>query len=198
MKKYIVKALCLLMTAMAATSIFAAQKSGGVLSDPKSAKEASDDKGARRRGSYTDEDLKPRVGGRKLREIELLELQCLDEVNRLRQAYGLSPLELSVELREVAREYSRWMAEEDFFSHVDPRGRTVKQRVDDVGIKWKVLGENLAYSNGYTNPVAASVSGWMDSPGHRKNILDRAFQKSAVGVWIADDGTVYFTEIFMR
>lgn len=147
---------------------------------------------------YTDEDLKPEVRDRKEREIELLELQCVDEVNRQRQAYGLRALEPSRELLEVAREYSRWMAEEKFFSHVDPHGQTVRQRVTEAGIKWRVLGENLAYSNGYTNPVAASLRGWMDSPGHRRNILDRAFQKTAVGVWIADDGTVYFTEIFMQ
>jgi uncharacterized protein YkwD len=184
-----------MIAALAAAGTLARQQSENAVSGRSGASAKSDDP---QRRSYTDDDLKPRIGDRKLREIELLELQCLDEVNRQRQAYGLRSLEFSRELLDVAREYSRWMAEENFFSHVDPRGRTVRQRVNDAGIKWRALGENLAYSNGYTNPVAASLRGWMDSTGHRRNILDRAFQKSAVGVWIADDGTVYFTEIFLQ
>lgn len=147
--------------------------------------------------SYTDEDLKPRTE-RLLREIESLEAQCLDAINRERDTRGLNVLEFSPELLNVARDYSRWMAEEKFFSHTDPQGRTVKQRVNDAGIKWRTLGENLAYANGYINPVAASMSGWMESPGHRRNILDSAFRKTAIGVWIANDGTVYFTEIFLK
>lgn len=187
-------ALIILCSALMAVSV-AAQQSEGVRGNR--TKNGPTDARPRQR-PYTDEDLKPEVRDRREREIEFLELQCMDEVNRQRQAYGLRPLEASRELQEVAREYSRWMAEEKFFSHTDPLGRTVRQRVTEAGIKWRVLGENLAYSNGYTNPVAASLRGWMDSPGHRRNILDRAFQKTAVGVWIATDGTVYFTEIFMQ
>ncbi|HVF91931.1 MAG TPA: CAP domain-containing protein [Blastocatellia bacterium] len=147
---------------------------------------------------YEDEDLKPMIAGRTLREIESLESQCFDEVNRQRKGYGLTPLEFSEELLEVARYYSRRMAEENFFSHVDPDGHTVRQRVSEAGIRWRVLGENLAFTNGYINPVAVSVKGWMESPGHRKNILDDSYRQAAIGAWISKDGTVYFTEIFMR
>jgi uncharacterized protein YkwD len=90
------------------------------------------------------------------------------------------------------------MAEDKFFAHKDPEGHTVNERASEYGIKWHVIGENLASSNGYMNPVAASLHGWMESPGHRKNILDSAFTQSAIGAWIADDGTVYFTQIFLR
>ncbi|HKG22958.1 MAG TPA: CAP domain-containing protein [Blastocatellia bacterium] len=147
---------------------------------------------------YDDEDLKPMIAGRTLREIESLESQCFDEVNRLREGYGLAALEFSGELLEVARYYSRRMAEENFFSHVDPEGHTVRQRVSGAGISWRVLGENLAFTNGYINPVAVSVKGWMESPGHRKNILDGSYRQAAIGAWISKDGTVYFTEIFLR
>ncbi|HXG67955.1 MAG TPA: CAP domain-containing protein, partial [Blastocatellia bacterium] len=133
-----------------------------------------------------------------LRDLEALEQECLDEVNKQRRARGLPPLELSRELLPVARQYSRRMAEERFFSHSDPEGRTVRQRVNEAGIRWRVLGENLAYSNGYTNPVAASVSGWMSSEGHRRNILASDFDATAIGAWVNDNGTVYFTEIFIR
>lgn len=157
-----------------------------------------------RQDSYSDEsapredELKPMVSGRGLREIKSLEEQCLDEVNRVRKAHNLAPLEFSEELLEVARDYSRRMAEEGFFAHNDPDGRTVRERVSRANIRWHVVGENLAYSNGYINPVAASMSGWMESPGHRRNILDPDWRQTAIGAWISANGTVYFTEIFLR
>jgi uncharacterized protein YkwD len=111
---------------------------------------------------------------------------------------GLPRLNFYEELLPVAREYSRRMAEQHFFSHNDPDGRTVRERVEEADIRWRMVGENLAYSNGYVNPVAASLHGWMDSPGHRRNILDPDFSLTAIGVWIKEDGTVYFTEIFLK
>ena len=156
-----------------------------------------DDRASRER-VYTDDDLKPMIPDRRLRQIESLEQQCLDEVNRHREMRGLGRLERSEELLGIARDYSRRMAEEKFFSHSDPEGRTVRQRVSDAGIRWRVLGENLAYSNGYHNPVAASMNGWMDSEGHRRNILDPSYRQTAIGAWISSDGTVFFTEIFLK
>lgn len=140
----------------------------------------------------------PRLSSRRIREIESLEQQCFDEVNRVRQNRRLPRLIFSEALLPVARGYSRRMAEQHFFSHSDPEGRTVRDRVDEADIRWRIVGENLAYSNGYLNPVAASVSGWMESPGHRRNILEADYNMSAIGAWIGPDGTVYFTEIFIK
>jgi uncharacterized protein YkwD len=151
------------------------------------------------RNVYTDDDVlarrEPRDG--RLSEIESLETQCFNEVNRVRVKVGLEPLEFNESLLRVAREYSRRMAEENFFSHNDPGGSSVRERVSGANIRWRVLGENLSYSRGYINPVAVSMTGWMDSPGHRRNLLDRTFRQTAIGAWISDNGTVYFTEIFM-
>jgi uncharacterized protein YkwD len=128
-------------------------------------------------------------------EIESLELLCFNEVNRLRVSRGLEALEMSADLLRVARAYSRRMAE--VFSHTDPEGKSVRERVAGAGIRWQALGENLAYTNGYVSPVAAAMRGWMDSPGHKRNILSSEFRLAAVGAWI-HKGTVYFTEIFLR
>ncbi|HKP85101.1 MAG TPA: CAP domain-containing protein [Blastocatellia bacterium] len=150
------------------------------------------------RDVITDDDLlEPSGNEKRLQEIEELESQCLNEVNRLRQKYNLAPLRFSEDLLEVARRYSRRMAEENFFSHNDPEGRSVRERVEQASIKWRMVGENLAYSNGYINPVAMSLHGWMESPGHRRNLLDPGWRQTAVGVWISANGTVYFTEIFL-
>jgi len=136
--------------------------------------------------------------GRGMRDLESLEQQCLNEVNEIRRIRHLTKLAFDEDLLPVAREYSRRMAEEHFFSHTDPEGRTVRERVDDAEIKWRVVGENLAYSNGYINPVAASLRSWMESPGHRRNILDTEFRRTAIGAWVGADGTVYLTEIFLK
>jgi uncharacterized protein YkwD len=146
----------------------------------------------------SDSSDEARTSNRRIREIETLEQQCLDEINRVRRRSGLPSLAFNEDLLPVAREYSRRMAEEHFFSHNDPDGKTVRERVDEADIRWRMIGENLAYSNGYVNPVAASLHGWMESPGHRKNILEPDFSMTAIGVWIKDDGTVYFTEIFLK
>jgi uncharacterized protein YkwD len=138
------------------------------------------------------------LSSRRIHEIESLEQQCLDEVNRVRRARRLSRLDFYDDLLPVARQYSRRMAEERFFSHTDPDGHTVRERVDEADIRWRMVGENLAYTNGYINPVAASLHSWMDSPGHRRNILDPDFSLTAIGAWIDADGTVYFTEIFLK
>lgn len=152
------------------------------------------------RNVYTDDDVLDRhepPRDARLSEIESLETQCFNEVNRVRVKVGLTPLEFNESLLRVAREYSRRMAEENFFAHDDPDGHTVRERVTGANIRWRVLGENLSYSRGYINPVAVSMTQWMDSPGHRRNLLDRAWRQTAIGAWISDNGTVYFTEIFL-
>jgi uncharacterized protein YkwD len=90
------------------------------------------------------------------------------------------------------------MAEEGFFAHEDPQGKGIRERLREAGIKWRMVGENIATANGYINPVAVSLRGWMDSPGHRRNILNPAFEQTAVGAWVDLDGTVYLTEVFIR
>jgi uncharacterized protein YkwD len=168
-----------------------------IASHGRMSREDGGDERDKRRVPYMD-DSGPRKSDRPLYEVEQLEQQCLEQINRQREARGVPILRFSPELLQLARYYSWRMAEEKFFSHTDPEGRTIRERVSEYGIKWQVLGENLAYSNGYVNPVAASLHGWMDSPGHRKNILDSTFNYTAIGAWISENGTVYFTEIFMK
>ena len=185
--------------------VYSQQKGSGVAGGSRVARGKNDSAhGAKPRYSQPDPDASGEeeatagLSSRRISEIESLEQQCLDEINRVRRRSGLPRLAFSEELLPVAREYSRRMAEQNFFSHNDPDGRTVRERVDEADIRWRMVGENLAYSNGYVNPVAASLHGWMESPGHRKNILEPDFSLTAIGVCIKKDGTVYFTEIFLK
>jgi uncharacterized protein YkwD len=90
------------------------------------------------------------------------------------------------------------MAEEGFFSHTDPEGRSIVERSKEEGVKFTVIAENLLSIKGYVNPVPAAIERWMSSDGHRGNMLNPEFLYAAVGVWIGRDGTVYFTEVFVR
>jgi uncharacterized protein YkwD len=196
-------ALLAAVAPLAADDAYAAQKAAGVAGGGRVSRGKNDSAGAstdrRAPTASTDEVApSPRTASRSSREVESLEQQCFDEVNSIRRARRLPPLSFYEDLLPLAREYSRRMAEERFFSHTDPEGRTVQNRVEEAAIKWQMVGENLAYSSGYINPVAASLRGWMESPGHRRNILEPDFKLTAVGVWIAADGTVYFTEIFLK
>jgi uncharacterized protein YkwD len=194
--------ILLALAPFTAQRVYSQEKRAGVASSTGVARGSSKARSARnspRDATAADEDESaPRIFSRRIREIESLEQQCLDEVNRVRRARHLLPLELYEGLLPVARDYSRRMAEEHFFSHNDPDGRTVRERVGEADIKWRMVGENLAYSNGYINPVAASLHGWMESPGHRANILDPDYRLTAIGAWIGADGTVFFTEIFLK
>ena len=158
----------------------------------------NDSNSSRPSGSPDEKGAKPSVDAPLSGEIEVLERQCLSEINRLRRAYHLTPLEFSRELLPVARTYSRRMAEEGFFAHTDPEGRGTHDRLNSAGIRWRALAENIASERGWVNPVAVSLHGWMNSAGHRSNILSAEFDQTAVGAWISDNGAVYFTQIFIR
>jgi uncharacterized protein YkwD len=182
-----------------ARRVYSQQKAAAVASEGHISRGSakSPERKSRAAAASSDESA-PSTSSRLIREIESLEQQCLDEVNRVRRAKRLAPLDFYADLLPVARQYSRRMSEQHFFSHDDPEGRTVRERVSDADIRWRIVGENLAYSNGYINPVAASIHGWMESPGHRRNLLDPDYNLTAIGVWIGSDGTVYFTEIFLK
>lgn len=121
-----------------------------------------------------------------------------DLVNAERRSQGLPPLVLSPELSELARVYSRDMVERSYFDHVDPEGRRVGARVEQTtGIIWRSVGENIARNRGFDDPAEMAVRGWMQSQAHRENILSAKYAETGVGAWVAPDGTVYVTQIFL-
>jgi uncharacterized protein YkwD len=197
----LVTAVVLALAAWTTERAYSQQKGSGVAGGGRVARGSthpSTTKSPPRDHSASSNEATAGLSSHRILEIESLEQQCLDEINRVRRHSGLPRLNFYDDLLPVARDYSRRMAEQHFFSHSDPDGRTVRERVEEADIRWRMVGENLAYSNGYVNPVAASLHGWMDSAGHRRNILDPDFRLTAIGVWIKEDGTVYFTEIFLK
>lgn len=122
-----------------------------------------------------------------------------DLINKKRAEFGLSPVVWNEDLERLAHAYSNEMAVNNFFSHQGIDGKTVGKRADSMGIKkWHALGENIAYNRGHDNPFESVVESWMNSPGHRENILNNRWQKSGVGIAVTPEGAYYFTQVFLR
>lgn len=127
-----------------------------------------------------------------------LEREVFDLINEQRLRVGLKTLEWSDEVAAMARLHSENMAKFSFFSHTDLDGLMVNDRADALGIKrWRAIGENIAYNRGYENPAASAVERWMQSPGHRDNLLNNRWKESGIGIAVTENGTYYFTEVFI-
>lgn len=126
-----------------------------------------------------------------------MEAQVRQRINEIRQKQGLSQLRNNEKLARVARNYSQQMAEKNFFSHTSPEGSTMVQRVKSAEIYYLMLGENLFMCTNVPQPVPSAVQGWMDSPGHRKNILRPEYRETGIGVW-RKGNSYYITQLFMR
>ncbi len=129
-------------------------------------------------------------------DANAMEEQVRQKINSIRRKHGLAPLQGNAVLAGIAREYSRRMAEENFFAHEDPGGRTLLGRLRKADVPYRVAAENIFTSTNVPDPVAAAVSGWMNSPGHRANILLPDVTGTGVGIW-REGNSFYFTQIFL-
>ena len=130
--------------------------------------------------------------------VASVERQAFDLINERRMEAGLSALVWNDRLADVARSHSQDMAEKKYFSHRGSDGSMVDDRADKLGIRnWEGIGENIAFTRGYSDAAAFAVDRWMDSAAHRKNLLDQRWNETGVGVAILPDGTFYFTQVFL-
>ncbi len=112
-------------------------------------------------------------------------------VNAERTKRGLSPLAENWQLSRVARYKSQDMKDRGYFSHTSPTYGSPFQMMKNFGISYKTAGENIA--RGQSTP-AAVVNAWMNSSGHRANILNSSFTEIGVG-YVADGR--YWTQMFI-
>jgi uncharacterized protein YkwD len=123
------------------------------------------------------------------------ENEIFNLVNRERSRAHLGELSWDERLAKVARDYSRRMAREGFFDHYDPNGKTVIDRADRVP-GWKRIGENLFVCDDQPYYTTVAIRGWMKSPTHRTNILDRTWTATGIGIATARDGSIFITQVF--
>ncbi len=127
--------------------------------------------------------------------VNKFEAEVAGLVNKERAKAGCAALTIDTRLAKAARAHSQDMATNNFFSHTNRQGRSSAQRVLDVGYNWQRTGENIAAGQRTPKEV---MTAWMNSSGHRANILNCAFKDLGVGVatrgnttfWTQDFGTL--------
>ena len=119
------------------------------------------------------------------------EAEVVRLVNEIRAENGLKPLTLHWELSRVARYKSEDMKNNRYFSHTSPVYGSPFQMIKNFGISFRSAGENIA--KGYATPQAV-VNGWMNSSGHRANILNSSYTHIGVG-YVAEGN--YWTQMFI-
>lgn len=126
-------------------------------------------------------------------DIQEFEYEVLELANEERKAQGLEPLEFSVEVSEVARAKSHDMADSNYFDHQSPNYGSPFEMMQTFGVDYRAAGENIAM--GQRSPEEV-MNGWMNSEGHRKNIMHDQFTHLGVG-YVEKNGTTYWTQMFV-
>ncbi|OYD08313.1 CAP domain-containing protein [Paludifilum halophilum] len=127
------------------------------------------------------------------KSIQPIEQKVVELVNQERSKRGLKPLKADAELSAVARDKSQDMAENHYFSHQSPTYGSPFDMMKDYGIQYRTAGENIAAGQTSAEQV---VQGWMNSDGHRKNILNPEFTTIGVGYVKGGSYGHYWTQMF--
>jgi len=166
-------------------------------------------------GQLQSEQPKPAIS------VSDLEKRIHAMINRERSAHGLPPLAWDKALSRIARGHSKDMAGRGYFSHDSPEGQDFLFRYRDQGYTCALRmgntihtgAENIALNSLYrsittingvayhdwntTEQIAlTTVQGWMNSPGHRKNILTPYWRNQGIGVFLSPDDKIFITQNF--
>ncbi|MFE9294523.1 CAP domain-containing protein [Streptomyces niveus] len=133
----------------------------------------------------TPDDPKPDGGGGFADQVTTL-------VNAERAKAGCGPVSANSQLQTAALRHSQDMAAKDYFDHNSPDGKDPGDRITAAGYRWTTYGENIARGQ---QTAAEVMKGWMNSPGHRANILNCAFKEIGIGVHDASGGP-WWTQAF--
>jgi uncharacterized protein YkwD len=129
-----------------------------------------------------------------------IETAVLDYVNGERTRAGLGTLAAQYQLSAAATLHATDMACKNYFSHTGSDGSSPFDRIKAQGYIYYYAGENLFAGNGVYNNAGQAVSAWMNSPGHRQNILNPEFTEAGVSYVFNADSTygAYFAIVFAR
>ena len=123
--------------------------------------------------------------------VTAYEKEVIRLVNNIRTENGLKPLQENWELSRVARYKSQDMADNHYFSHTSPTYGSPFQMMKAFGLSYRFAGENIAYGQRTPQEV---VNAWMNSSGHRANILHASYTQIGVG-YVANGR--YWTQMFI-
>ncbi len=127
--------------------------------------------------------------------VKALEAEVIRLVNIERSKKGLQALKADWEISRVARYKSQDMINKKYFSHTSPTYGSPFKMLETFGIRFSSAGENIAY--GQKTP-AAVMNSWMNSSGHRANILSPSYTHIGVGLAKTSSGVCYWTQMFTK
>jgi uncharacterized protein YkwD len=125
--------------------------------------------------------------------------QIVSLTNNYRQQNGLSPVALNNQLSNAAQAHTENMAFQDFVSHTGADGSSVAQRVTATSYSWSIVAENIAAGH---QTAADVVQGWINSDGHRANLLNPNVTEVGIGYYFLANDTgnenwnYYWTQVF--
>ncbi len=122
------------------------------------------------------------------------EAKAFQLLNADRAAHGLPALKLNMNLVRLAENYGQDMINRNYFSHYNPEGQSPFDRMNQAGIRYIAAGENLAINTS----VAAAEKAFMNSSGHRANILNSNYTEVGIGVRTSASGSVYVVQEFIK
>jgi uncharacterized protein YkwD len=127
-----------------------------------------------------------------------VETRILELVNRERESAGVKPLYYSASLASAANRHSAAMAQDGFFEHRGENEPKLFDRVTASGMDTDHVGENIFETNEWVSGEVADecVQMWMQSEGHRLNMLSPEFEKTGIAVGVSEQGENYITEDF--
>jgi uncharacterized YkwD family protein/spore coat assembly protein SafA len=131
----------------------------------------------------------PDLGG-----IKSVENQVIQLTNQQRAKYGLKPLTANWELSRVARYKATDMRDKNYFSHTSPTYGSPFTMMKNFGISYRAAAENIAA--GQTTPQEV-VTAWMNSAGHRANILNGTYTQIGVGYTQGGSQRYYWVQMFI-
>ena len=127
--------------------------------------------------------------------LSSIEDEVIRLVNVQRANNGLPQLTKNWEASRVARYKSQDMIDKNYFAHMSPTYGSPFTMMQNFGLRFSAAAENIAYGQRTASEV---MNSWMNSPGHRANILNRSFTHIGVGAAKASNGTLYWTQMFLK
>lgn len=127
--------------------------------------------------------------------LKSVEDEIIRLVNVERSRNGLPSLTANWQASRVARIKSQDMINNNYFSHTSPIYGSPFKMLESYGLRFSSAAENIAYGQRTAQEV---MNSWMNSPGHRANILSRTVTQIGVGVAKKSNGTLYFTQLFLK
>jgi len=138
---------------------------------------------------------KPSENNPGIGELSDLEAQVLKLVNIERANEGVPALTINMEVTNVARAKSVDMINNNYFDHKSPKYGSMTDMLNVFGIQYSAAGENIAKGQ---NTADAVMKAWLNSPGHRANILSSTFTQIGISCVTDANGTAYWTQLFIR